>query len=474
MTLPLLRNAVSAFALVSVFAPVTPALAQDTGETPNAFSTPQGFSDIVAAKSPAVVGIAATGVVGPPPRMREMPPLPFGIPQPQEPRQGTAMGSGFIVDDDGHVVTNNHVVEGASEIEILLQDGERREASVVGTDPATDLAVLKLQDVSGLSTVSWGDSDAMQPGAWTIAIGSPFGLGGTVTVGVLSATSRDIRSGPYDDFLQTDASINSGNSGGPLFNASGDVIGVNTAIFSPSGGNVGIGFAVPASTAQEVVAQLIASGSVQRGFIGVGLQAIDNSLADALGLENTSGAIVANVEPGSPAASAGLQEGDVLLSLEGEQIEDPRSLTRRVAGIAPDTTVSFTVQRDGETQTVDLTLAQREDSQSAGGNDVPAAGTDQPMGVGLTTIPEAMRRQLGLNEGLGIMVQTVIPGSAAAAAGLTQGDIITSAAGADVTNPQDLINAWNTALESDVPLLVRVLRSGGALFVAIDPAEASE
>ncbi len=473
MTLPILRSAASTVAIIGMLSPAMPVLAQESAESSGTFSAPADFTGIVEAQSPAVVGIAAKGVVGPPPRLRDMPPLPFGAPEPQQPREGTAMGSGFIIDGSGHIVTNNHVVEGANEIEILMQDGETRAASLVGTDPATDIAVLKLEDTSDLTTVAWGNSDAMQPGAWTIAIGSPFGLGGTVTVGVLSATSRDIRSGPYDDFLQTDASINSGNSGGPLFNDAGEVIGVNTAIFSPSGGNVGIGFAVPASTAQDVVAQLIETGSVERGFIGVSLQGIDDNLAEALGLENANGAIVNGVEPGSPAASAGLQEGDVLLSLDGQEIEDPRSLTRRVGELAPDTTISLDLQRDGQEQTIELTLAERE-TQASDTNEGPAVDSGVRMGLGLTAIPEVVRRELGLAEGIGIMVQNVAPGSAAAEAGLVQGDILTKAGGKDISNPQDLIDAWKSAVDAEKPLLVRVLRNDRSLFVAVDPAQAAE
>ena len=473
MTFPMLRSAASAIAMIGMLSPAVPVLAQESAESPGNFSAPTDFTGIVEAQSPAVVGIAAKGVVGPPPRLRDMPPPPFGTPEPQQPREGTAMGSGFIIDGSGHIVTNNHVIEGASEIEILMQDGETRAASLVGTDPATDIAVLKLEDTSDLTTVSWGDSDAMQPGAWTIAIGSPFGLGGTVTVGVLSATSRDIRSGPYDDFLQTDASINSGNSGGPLFNDAGEVIGVNTAIFSPSGGNVGIGFAVPASTAQDVVAQLIETGSVERGFIGVNLQGIDENLAEALGLDNANGAIVIGVEPGSPAASAGLREGDVLLALDGEEIEDPRGLTRRVGELAPDTTISLDLQRDGQEQTIELTLAER-DTQASTSSESPAVESGVRMGLGLTAIPEVVRRELGLEEGIGIMVQNVAPGSAAAEAGLAQGDILTKAGGSDISNPQDLIDAWKSAVDAGKPLLIRVLRNDRSLFVAVDPANAQE
>lgn len=467
-----LRSAASTIALICTLTSAGPALAQESGQGLDNFSAPRDFSEIVEAQSAAVVGIAAKGVVGPPPRLRDTPPSPFGSPEPQQPREGTAMGSGFIIDSRGHIVTNNHVVEGAREIEILLKNGETRAANVVGTDAATDLAVLKLEDTSGVTTVSWGDSDAVKPGAWTIAIGSPFGLGGTVTVGVLSATSRDIRSGPYDDFLQTDASINSGNSGGPLFNASGEVIGVNTAIFSPSGGNVGIGFAVPSSTAKNVVRQIIETGRVERGFIGVSLQGIDENLAKAFELDRPGGALVVNVESGSPAASAGLQEGDVLLTIDDEEIEGPRGLTRRVGEISPGTTVSLEVLRDGQSETVELTLAERSTGSNTQNEKSPAVEDGVRMGLGLTAIPEVVRRQLGLQEGVGVMVQNVMPGSAAAAAGMMQGDILTTAGGKPIENPQDLVKNWESAVGRKEPLLVKLIRNDRPMFLAVDPAEA--
>ncbi|MGK7651939.1 trypsin-like peptidase domain-containing protein [Roseovarius sp. B08] len=378
-----------------------------------------------------------------------------------------------MISEDGYIVTNNHVIEGASEIEILLSDGTTRDATLVGTDPATDIAVLSIADASGISVASWGDSDAMEPGAWTIAIGSPFGLGGTVTVGVLSATSRVIGAGPYDAFLQTDASINSGNSGGPLFNGSGEVIGVNTAIFSPGGGNVGIGFAVPSGMAQDVVRQLIDTGSVERGFIGVSLQGLDEVLARALGLEDTEGAIVTAVETGGPAEDAGIEEGDVILSVDGESAEDPREVSRLVAALTPGSEVPVSVFRDGEQIDISLTLAERNPGREQAGSPTPT-DDGELMGLSVSPVPELVRRNLGLEEGEAVMVRNVQPGGAAADAGLTQGDVIFSAAGEDIGAAEDLSAAWAEARDADRPLLLQVNRGGNTLFIAVELTQEAE
>lgn len=472
MTPRKLHHAVSALAVAACLTgPAGPASAQDT-----AFTPPQDFTAIVAEMSPSVVGITARGMAPPQQAMPDgMPmPEPFGaMPGQDAPqREVVAGGSGFMISDDGYIVTNNHVIEGASEIEVVLTDGSTRDATLVGTDPATDIAVLKIDDASDIVVAPWGDSDAMEPGAWTIAIGSPFGLGGTVTVGVLSATSRVIGAGPYDAFLQTDASINSGNSGGPLFNGSGQVIGVNTAIFSPGGGNVGIGFAVPSNMAQDVVRQLIDTGEVERGFIGVSLQGLDDALARALGLESTDGAVVTGIEAGAPADAAGIREGDVILSVDGQAAEDPRQVSRIVAGLAPGSDVPVSISRDGERIEITLTLAERDAERRA----ESAVPTDdgEPLGVAVSTVPELVRRNLGLQEGEAIMIQNVQPGSAAADAGLMRGDVVLSASGADIGSVDDLSRAWATARDEDRPLLLRINRGGNRLFIAVEPGETPE
>lgn len=445
-----------------------PSPAQDAATTP-----PADFTGIVDELSPAVVGITARGVA--PPRRPSPGGGPFGgqnpfgeVPGQQAPeREAVAGGSGFMISEDGHIVTNNHVVEDASEVEIRLADGSTRAAELIGTDPATDIAVLRIEDTAEIAVAVWGDSDAMKPGAWTIAIGSPFGLGGTVTVGVLSATSRVIGAGPYDAFLQTDASINSGNSGGPLFNTSGEVIGVNTAIFSPGGGNVGIGFAVPSSIARDVVRQLIETGAVERGFIGVRLQGIDEALARALGLDGTEGAIVAGVEPGAPAAVAGIQEGDVILSIDGTSVEDPRQISRTVADIAPGSDVPVTIFREGDRIEITLTLAERDPAPTA---DQAAPDEGEMMGLAISPVPELVRRNLGLEDGQAIFVRNVQPGSPAAEAGVMQGDVILSAGDGEVGSVEALSSAWRQARDAGRPLLLRINRDGNALFLAVEAA----
>ncbi|MEI4263643.1 trypsin-like peptidase domain-containing protein [Roseovarius sp. D0-M9] len=469
MTNQLLHHTVFAGALAICFTIAgASSQAQDAQMTP-----PSDFTAIVEELSPAVVGITARGMAPPDRAVPEG--GPFGNPGPfgQQPgqqapeRERVAGGSGFMISEDGYFVTNNHVVEGASELEIRLADGTMREAELIGTDPATDIAVLRVADTDDIAVAPWGDSDAMEPGTWTIAIGSPFGLGGTVTVGVLSAKSRVIGAGPYDAFLQTDASINSGNSGGPLFNTDGEVIGVNTAIFSPGGGNVGIGFAVPSSIAQGVVQQLIETGVVERGFIGVSLQGINEALARALELDGTEGAIVSGVEPGAPAAVAGIREGDVILSLNGQPVEDPREISRRVADIAPGSEVPITIFRDGERIEVTLTLSER---TRASENDEAMPPEGEMMGVSVSPVPELVRRNLGLEEGQALFVQGVQPGSPAAKAGIMKGDVIRSASGQDVATVEALSSAWAKARQAERPLLLRINRNGKGVFIAVEAA----
>lgn len=306
--------------------------------------THASLADMVEAVGPSVVQIDAQGEAR---AVR----TPFGyLRQPGR----DAMGSGFIVDEAGLVITNNHVIDGASSVRIKLSDGSVRQARVLGRDEKTDLAVLRIEGGGTFKAVQWGDSDHVRVGENVFAMGSPFGLGNTVTAGIVSARGREIGAGPYDDFLQVDAAINSGNSGGPLFDSSGRVIGVNTAIFSPSGGNVGIGFAIPSQMARNVARQIAANGSVSRGHIGVGLQELSPTIASALGLKSTDGALIAQVAPGGPAAGSGLDRGDVVRSFNGKKIEDSRDFAREVARARPGTSVPIRVIRDG--REVDLKL----------------------------------------------------------------------------------------------------------------------
>ena len=281
---------------------------------------------------------------------------PGQVPQQQAPREEGALGSGFIIDRSGLVLTNNHVVDGASQVTVQLSDGREFKGTVLGTDPKTDVAVVRINGGGSFQPVQWGDSNHVRVGDSVFAVGSPFGLGNTVTAGIVSARSRDIGEGPYDDFLQVDAAINSGNSGGPLFDGDGRVVGMNTAIYSPSGGNVGIGFAIPEALAKHVADQIIAHGSVSRGHIGVSLQSVTPDIADALGTKNTDGALVADVETDGPAFFSGLKQGDVVRSFDGHPVKDSRALSRMVADARAGTRVPVTVLRDGRQVALDLRI----------------------------------------------------------------------------------------------------------------------
>lgn len=456
------RNAAFACAMLSLV-PFAPPAAQ-------AQEAPADFTEIVAEVSPTVVAIVAQRLV-PADRPRG---LPFAGPEPDAPpRQGAAQGSGFVISEEGHIVTNNHVIQEATTIEVLLADGSRVPAELIGTDPATDLAVLQVDDLTeGTSIATWGDSEVLLPGAWTIAIGSPFGLGETVTVGVLSARSRDIRSGPYDEFLQTDASINQGNSGGPLFNAQGEVIGVNTAIFSPTGASVGIGFAVPSRLATLVVNQLIEEGEVRRGFIGVSLQPMTEVLAQALGHDEAHGTLVSQVIPGGPADEAGLQMGDIVTQLDGETIEMPRDLSMAVAEIAPGSTAVLTIMRGDEEMELEVTVGLRDapDAPPAvAGAPEDVAPDEQRLGLSLSPLPSAIRRELGLQDQYGAIVQNVMSGSPAQEAGVRRNDVIVEVDHQPVDEPGDIARAWERARADARPLLMRVMRGEASLFIAAGP-----
>ncbi|RYH03567.1 trypsin-like serine protease [Salipiger sp. IMCC34102] len=336
-----------------------------------AFAVPEGgYGDLVERLNPAVVFIEVSGTTGGP-SLEES--LPEGFPReelerrfgPLFPERGQerarqGLGSGFIIEEDGLIVTNNHVVENADTVTVKLADGTEYEAEVLGTDPLTDLAVLDIE-AEDLTTVEWGTSADVRPGDEALAIGNPFGLGGTVTSGIVSAVSRDIRSGPYDDYIQTDAAINRGNSGGPLFNADGEVIGVNTMIFSSGGGSVGIGFAVPSDLAQDVVADLVDDGSIARGWLGVQIRPMTEEIANVLGYDGPTGAVIEMVSNDSPAAEAGLREGDIILDFADTEIIDVRDLTRAVADVAPDTTVEAVVLRRGDEETIEVTVGDMTD-----------------------------------------------------------------------------------------------------------------
>ena len=429
------------------------------------------FADLAARVRPAVVTITATQAVS---ASSTASPFPPGSPQGRmferyfgdqggERRQpARGLGSGFIVDAGGHVVTNNHVVDGAKEVAVTLDDGRELKARVVGADPRTDLALLKVEAPAALPHLALGDSDKARVSDWVVAVGNPFGLGGTVTTGTLSARGRQIGQGPYDDFLQVDAAINRGNSGGPLFAQDGSVIGVNTAIFSPTGGSVGIGFAIPSNLVKQVVAQLQEGGRVERGFLGAATQPVTPAMARALSLPQAGGALVSEVVPDSPALRAGLQAGDVITSVGDTKVETPRDLARIIGERAPGDMVALAVQRDGSRETLRVTLAELSDGPArAPGARAEGAAPDSSS-LGLTLAPADN----------GAAVASVRPESAAAAAGLRAGDVIVGVQNRGVATPAAAVEAIRTARQANLgAIALRVLRGGRTSFIALSTDE---
>jgi serine protease Do len=375
-----------------------------------------------------------------------------------------ALGSGFIIDPSGYVVTNSHVVGNASKVEVTLQDNSKYTAKIIGRDPKTDIALLKIKADKPLPYVSFGDSSAAQVGDWVMAVGNPFGLGGTVTTGIISARGRDIHSGPFDDFLQIDAPINRGNSGGPTFNLDGQVIGINTAIYSPNGGSVGIGFAVPSNVAKTVVAQLKEHGKVSRGWLGVQIQEVTPAIAASLGLQSEHGALVAVVTPNSPGAKAGLKQGDVILSFDGKEVNHLRDLPRLVAESAPDSNAKMSVWRNGqklELQTALGELPNNEQVASAtGGQEEDQSARAGALGMHFEDLNNQLRQQLHTGEEVqGVVITRVDPGSAADEVGLRQGDVVVSIDQQPVKTPSEaaakLKEAANSPKRSALLLLNR-------------------
>ncbi|MCE6960623.1 DegQ family serine endoprotease [Cereibacter sphaeroides] len=440
----------------------------------------QGYADLVARISPAVVFIEVTsqskeasGPAGGPMeeflrRFGEMNPQ-FRIPDgPQEERVMHGLGSGFLISEDGIVVTNNHVVENATEMNVKLQDGREFRAEIVGTDPMTDIAVIRLKDARDLPFVEFGDSEKLRVGDAVVAVGNPFGLGGTVTSGIVSAMGRNINSGPYDDYIQTDAAINQGNSGGPLFDTSGKVVGMNTAIFSPSGGSVGIGFSIPADTVREVVAQLQEKGTVSRGWLGVTIQPMTPDIARALGIEGREGALVAEVQQDSPAAEAGIRSGDVITAVNGREVGRHDSLPRLIAAIPNGERAELTIERDGREREVTVTIGELSPDRMQ----MAAAtreGLGAPLGVGIEPLAPALARQLGLSPDLEGVVVTSVDPSGPNADRLMPGDVIEEAAGRPVASPRDLAAAVSESRGKGV-LLLKVLRQGNPVYVGAELA----
>lgn len=377
---------------------------------------------------------------------------------------GTSLGSGFIIGADGYVVTNNHVVDGAGNITVTLEDNTQLPATLIGRDAKTDLALLKVKTDKTLPYLEFGDSDQAQVGDWVIAVGNPFGLGGTVTTGIVSARGRNIHSGPYDDFIQTDAAINRGNSGGPMFNTDGRVVGINTAILSPTGGSVGIGFAIPSNIAKTVIAELKEHGRVDRGWLGVNIQPVTPEIADSMGLGAAKGALVAGVMADSPASKAGLHQGDVILSFDGKTVADARDLSRIVAATPAGRDAKVQIQRGGKEQTVTVTVAKMKDDakQASAGGDENSA--DRVAGLSLAPLNDQARRRLGVGDEVRGVVVTDIDGRSP----LRPGDVIVKVDDESVTTPAEVTaKVRNAEKAGRKAVLLLVNRGGNESFIAL-------
>ena len=450
---------------------------------------PPSFADLAEKLLPAVVNISTTQTIRNPERVPEMPQFPPGSPfeeffkdfmdrqmhQDQQPRRATSLGSGFIIDAAGYVVTNNHVIQEADEITVTLHDNTVFKASVAGRDTKTDLALLKIEPGRKvLIPVGFGNSDESRVGDWVLAIGNPFGLGGTVTAGIVSARSRDLN-GPYDDFLQTDASINRGNSGGPMFNMKGEVVGINTAIFSPSGGSVGIGFAIPSSLAKPVIDDLRKFGKTRRGWLGVRIQSLDQDMAELMGLPDEKGAVVASLTDNSPAAKAGVKAGDVVLRFDGKDISEMRRLPRIVAETPIGKKVEMEVWRDGHRQTIEVTVGELKDEpaeQAKTEAKPPVVSSGQALagtGMSVAALTPQLRERFGIDEQTnGVAVVEVKNDGAAAEKGLKPGDVIIDAAQQPVRTPQELAKIIDKAHSSGQhSLLLRVENPQSIRYVVL-------
>jgi len=439
---------------------------------------PVGFADIVEKVKPSVISVRVK-VERPADSTLSEDDLPFppgspferffrrfGMPKtPNGKEIITGQGSGFFISADGYAVTNNHVVQNAENVTVTTDDGKTFMAKVIGADPRTDLALIKVEG-SGFPYVKLADASP-RVGDWVLAVGNPFGLGGTVTAGIVSARGRDIGAGPYDDFVQIDAPVNKGNSGGPTFDVDGNVIGVNTAIFSPSGGSVGIAFAIPSDTVKSVIAQLRDKGTVTRGWIGVQIQSVTQDIADSMGLKQTSGALVSEPQPDSPAVKAGIQSGDVIASVDGAPVHDARDLARKIGTLAPGTSVKLEVIHQGQEKTVTLTLGTLpNEKQAANGsqNQREVPESDLPK-LGLSLAPASKVQGAGSS---GVVVTSVADGGVAADHGLQVGDVILDVGGKTVSTPADVRQSLNEARkEGKHAVLFRVKSREGTKFVAL-------
>jgi len=462
-----------------------------------AHSGPPGFADLAEKLLPAVVNISTTQTVTTKNDDMQIPDLqlPPGSPfedffkqfkQQQQELQGqshkhkaTAVGSGFIIDPSGLIVTNNHVIEDADEITVILQDDTNLTATLVGRDKKTDLALLKVNSKKPLPAVSFGDSDKLRVGDWILAIGNPYALGGTVTAGIISARARDIQSGPYDEFLQTDAPINRGNSGGPMFDMDGNVVGVNTAIYSPSGGSIGIGFAIPSSLARNIIDQLKSHGKIRRGWLGVRIQNVTQDIADSLGMPAAKGALVSSAAPDGPAAKGGIQPGDVITSFDGRDVPNMHRLPLMVAETDVDKTVDVVVFRKGQSLTLRIKIAELSAKESADqdkedGDDqpapekAPAADKVDELGLSVAPLTDTLRTKYGIKKDVaGLVVTSVASEGIGADQGFQSGDVISEAAQEEMKSAKDLSELAKKAKKDGKPLLLLVNRKDDLQYIAV-------
>jgi len=454
----------------------------------DARGTPESFADLSKVLLPAVVNISTTSVIAGR-GTAELPQLPPGSPfeeffrdffdrsrPQQQQRRATSLGSGFIIDPKGIVVTNNHVIQDAEEISVILHDDTRLTATVVGRDTKTDLAVLKVESKQPLPSVKFGDSGSLRVGDWVLAIGNPFGFGGSVTAGIVSARGRDIKSGPYDDFIQTDAAINRGNSGGPLFNMAGEVVGINTAIYSPTGASIGIGFAVPTSTARGVIEQLQKYGKTRRGWLGVRIQKVTDEIADSLRLGKAHGALIASVTEGSPAEKAKIKSGDVVLKFDGKEVTDMRTLPRLVAETEIGRDVEVEYWRDGKREKTKVNVGElQEEVASATDSGADTQGDRgeelaiKDLGLSVATLDGNARSKFKLKDSTkGVLITSVEPDGVAAEKGLKPGDVIVEISQEEVSAPAEVRKKVDEARERNrKSVLLLIEGQGGLRFVAL-------
>ena len=450
----------------------------DTGTKIDQKALPGGFSDLSKRLMPAVVNITTKQVIAPQglPQFRGDDPLEqfneFLGRDPEGFSQNGSLGSGFVISSDGLIITNHHVIEGADEINAVFSDGRTLRAELIGTDEPTDVAVLKVTSDEPLSYVEFADSERAEVGDWVMAIGNPFGFGGSVSVGIVSARNRDIQSGNYDNYIQTDAAINRGNSGGPLFNMNGEVLGVNTAIISPTGGSVGLGFSIPANLVQQISGQLIEYGTARRGWFGVNVQDVDEAISKAYGTSGDKGVLITRIDPKGPASKADFEIGDLVLTFDGKAVDGVRGLSRVVAETEIGKTVDVEIVRDGRQKTVKVELGELE-SNAPEEKETPVVTesslTDNPMGVDFTELNDTDRRRYGIvSDTKGVMIRSVSPNGPSFGK-LQKGDVVIEMAFKSVTSPTEALVAMDTAAKTpDTPLLVRIYRGGQTMFFPID------